>query len=164
MIGLTHEEVTGLFKELNLREEEHNKIFNLMLAQYDGYRFNEDKEERVFNATFVMYFLSKYIGNKEIPKRLYDNNIVVNYGKIDNILKLQGSTYYKEIISDILDNHKIIGRLKTQFNLVEDFSRNDIISLLYYFGYLIIDGTDDLDIVFKVPNQIMIDTYDKLFC
>ncbi len=161
MIGLTPEEVNGLFKELNLSEEEHNKIFNLMLAQYDGYRFNEDKEERVFNATLVMYFFSKYIENKEIPKRLYDNNIVVNYGKIDNILKLQGNTYYKEIISDILDNHKIIGRLKTQFNLVEDFSRNDIISLLYYFGYLTIDGTDDLDIVFKVPNQIMI---DKLFC
>jgi len=164
MVGLTHEEVKWLFKELNLSKEEQDKVFNLMISQYDGYRFSENTDERIFNATLVMYFLSEYIRDKQIPKKLYDNNIVVNYGKIDNLLKLQGNSFYKDIISDILDNGEITGVLKTQFNLVEDFTRDDIISLLYYFGYLTIKEQNIIGkMVFRVPNYVMKETYGNYF-
>ena len=63
-----------------------------------------------------------------------------------------------------MDNGKIQGVLKTQFNLEEDFTRDDIISLLYYFGYLTIK---ELNIVgkidFKIPNYIMKETYGNYF-
>ncbi len=164
MVGLTHEEVKWLFKELNLSKEEQDKVFNLMISQYDGYRFSENTDERIFNATLVMYFLSEYIRDKQIPKKLYDNNIVVNYGKIDNLLRLQDNKFYKEIISDILDNGEITGILKTQFNLAEDFVRDDIISLLYYFGYLTIKTSDITgQIIFKIPNLVMKETYGNYF-
>jgi len=164
MVGLTHEEVKWLFKELNLSKEEQDKVFNLMISQYDGYRFSENTDEKIFNATLVMYFLSEYIRDKQIPKKLYDNNIVVNYGKIDNLLRLQDNKFYKEIISDILDNGEITGILKTQFNLAEDFVRDDIISLLYYFGYLTIKTSDITgQIIFKIPNLVMKETYGNYF-
>ena len=164
MVGLTHEEVKWLFKELNLSKEEQDKVFNLMISQYDGYRFSENTDERIFNATLVMYFLSEYIRDKQIPKKLYDNNIVVNYGKIDNLLRLQDNKFYKDIISDILDNGEITGVLKTQFNLAEDFVRDDIVSLLYYFGYLTIKEQNIIGkIVFTIPNYVMKETYGNYF-
>jgi len=161
MIGLTHEEVKCLICELGISEDE---VYDVMLRNYDGYRFSENTEERVFNATLVMYFLKEYLNNHEVPDVLYDNNIVVNYGKIDNLLKLQGNSFYKDIISDILDNGEITGVLKTQFNLVEDFTRDDIISLLYYFGYLTIKEQNIIGkMVFRVPNYVMKETYGNYF-
>ena len=157
MIGLTHEEVKCLIRELGISEDE---VYDVMLRNYDGYKFSKNTEERVFNATLVMYFLSEYTKSNQIPEELYDNNIVVNYGKIDNLLKLQGNSFYKDIISDILDNGEIEGILKTQFNLAEDFVRDDIISLLYYFGYLTIKEQNIIGkMVFRIPNQIMKETY-----
>ena len=139
----------------------------IQYLNYDGYLFSDelDEEVRVFNATLVMYFLKEYINLGKIPKKLYDNNITVNYGKIDNLIKLQNNEFYKELISEILEKGEITGKLKTQtqFNLIETFSREDIISLLYYFGYLTIKEIDDLDIVFKIPNKAMKNTYSNYF-
>jgi len=42
--------------------------------------------------------------------------------------------------------------------------KNDIISLLYYFGYLTIDKEDiSGDLIFKVPNNIMNEVYNEYF-
>ncbi len=64
-----------------------------MLETYDGYLFNKNlaSENRTFNATLVMYFLREYDRFKEVPEKLYDNNIVVNYGKIESLIKLQNN-------------------------------------------------------------------------
>ena len=166
MIGLTQKEVLDLLDELDLTNEEKNTIFEKIKKNYDGYLFSTKlgEENRVFNATLVMYFLKEYLNNHEVPDVLYDNNIVVNYGKIENLIKLQDNKYYKEIISDILDNNEIEGTLKTQFNLVEDFSKNDIISLLYYFGYLTIKGQSIIGYtIFTIPNYVMKETYGNYF-
>ena len=166
MIGLTHKEVLDLLDELELTNEEKTTVFEVMKKNYDGYLFSTKlgEENRVFNATLVMYFLKEYLNNHEVPDVLYDNNIVVNYGKIENLIKLQDNKYYKEIISDILDNNEIEGTLKTQFNLVEDFSKNDIISLLYYFGYLTIKGQSIIGYtIFTIPNYVMKETYGNYF-
>ena len=166
MIGLTHKEVLDLLDELDLTSEEKSTIFEVIKKNYDGYLFSTKlgEENRVFNATLVMYFLKEYLNNHEVPDVLYDNNIVVNYGKIENLIKLQDNKYYKEIISDILDNDEIEGTLKTQFNLVEDFSKNDIISLLYYFGYLTIKGQSIIGYtIFTIPNYVMKETYGNYF-
>jgi len=163
MIGLTHEEVKTAIENI-IQEGDKDEIFETMEKHYDGYLFNKKVDERVFNATLVMYFLSHYVShNNTIPDELYDNNIVVNYGKIDNLLKLQDNSFYKEIIEDILKTDSITGMLKTQFNLQEDFTRDDIISLLYYFGYLTIKEVYSTDYTFIVPNMAMKVTYGNYF-
>ena len=164
MIGLTHEEVKTAIENI-IQEGDKDEIFETMEKHYDGYLFNKKVDERVFNATLVMYFLSHYVShNNTIPEELYDNNIVVNYGKIDNLLKLQDNSFYKEIIEDILKTDSITGMLKTQFNLQEDFTRDDIISLLYYFGYLTVKSEALLGkTLFKVPNEVMKMTYGNYF-
>ena len=166
MIGLTHKEVLGILEELELTKEEIDKLYKIMIENYDGYLFSRKlgEESRVFNATLVMYFLKEYLNNREVPKKLYDNNIVVNYGKIENLIKLQNNQFYEELISDILDNEEVEGTLKTAFNLADNFTRDDIISLLYYFGYLTIKGQSIIGYtIFTIPNYVMKETYGNYF-
>lgn len=47
-------------------------------------------------------------------------------------------SYYENILNTLLKNNEITGVLKNKFNLKDDLTKDDIISLLYYFGYLTI--------------------------
>ena len=163
MVGLTHDEVKDLIKDIEPTKQE--EIFNLMVKNYDGYLFNVKSNERIFNATLVMYFMREYNRFQELPSQLLDSNIAFNYGKIGNLLKLQNNTYYKEILDSILKTGMVTGELKVKFNLEVDFDRDDIISLLYYFGYLTIYKKEVYDdsIIFKVPNRVINELYYNYF-
>ena len=163
MVGLTHDEVKELIRDID--EDKQEEIFDLMLNNYDGYMFNEEVDERIFNATLVMYFLQNYFDFNKIPTKLLDSNIAFNYGKIGNLLRLQNNMYYTEILDTILKVGKISGSLKVKFNLNEDFTKDDIISLLYYFGYLTISKKEiyDDNIIFKVPNYVINEIYHNYF-
>ena len=162
MIGLTHDEVKELTKEID--KEKQADIYKLMLDNYDGYLFNKDQESRSFNATLVMYFLNNYYRLNKIPDSLIDVNIAFNYGKVENLIKLYGNNYYKDILNELFKTDKISGSLKEKFNLEYDFTKDDIISLLYYFGYLTIDkALLGNSLSFRIPNYIMKETYTNYF-
>ena len=163
MIGLTHEEVKSLLNEVE--EEKQEEIYQLMISNYDGYLFNKEQEEKSFNATLVMYFLNYYYAFKKIPDSLIDINIAFNYGKVENLIKLYQNNYYQDILNDLFTTDTVTGILKEKFNLEYDFTRDDIISLLYYFGYLTIgkENIFDNSIQFKIPNQVMKETYNHYF-
>ena len=162
MIGLTHEEVKYLIKDID--ESKKDEIFDLMLKNYDGYLFSEESKTLVFNATLVMYFTREYNKYLKTPTKLLDTNIAFNYGKVENLLKLQNNEYYKDILDDILKTGSINGELKLKFNLKEPFARDDFISLLYYFGYLTIkDIALGGRLVFGIPNYVMQELYTNYF-
>ncbi len=165
MIGLTHKEVDNLLNEVVEEKNKREEIKQIMIENYDGYLFNEDAKERVFNATLVMYLLDFYQNYKSIPKKLIDTNIVVNYGKIENILKLQNNNFYEDILDELLKTSEINGTLKYSFNLLGSLNKDDLISLLYYFGYLTIKEYNEVlnKLKFKVPNKIMKETYNNYF-
>ena len=163
MIGLTHEEVKTLLEDIKADKKE--EIYKLMISHYDGYLFNKEQEEKSFNATLVMYFLNYYYSLNKIPDSLIDVNIAFNYGKVENLIKLYQNNYYQDILNDLFTTDTVSGVLKEKFNLEYDFTKDDIISLLYYFGYLTIGKENILDnsIQFKIPNQVMKETYNNYF-
>ena len=163
MIGLTHDEVKGLLGEVE--EEKQEELYQLMVSHYDGYLFNKEQEEKYFNATLVMYFLNYYYRLNQIPDSLIDVNIAFNYGKVENLIKLYQNNYYQDILNELFTTDTVSGILKEKFNLEYDFTKDDIISLLYYFGYLTIGKENILDssIQFKIPNQVMKETYNNYF-
>ena len=163
MIGLTHDEVKSLLNEVE--EEKQEEIYQLMINNYDGYLFNKEQEEKSFNATLVMYFLNYYYAFKKIPDSLIDINIAFNYGKVENLIKLYQNNYYQDILNDLFTTDTVSGILKEKFNLEYDFTKDDVISLLYYFGYLTIgkENIFDNSIQFKIPNQVMKETYNHYF-
>ncbi len=162
MIGLTHDEVKKLLNEV-VEEKDRESIYNLMIENYDGYLFNEDSNEKVFNATLVMYLLDNYERFKTIPKNIMDNNIAFNYEKIGNLLELQNNTFYKETIEEMLSNELIKGVLKTKFDLALELNEDDLKSLLYYFGYLTVTKDEYGGLLFKIPNQVMKELYGRYF-
>ena len=162
MIGLTHEEVCYLIKDID--ENKKEEIFDLMLKNYDGYLFSKKSNTRVFNATLVMYFLSHYYEINEIPDEILDGNIAFNYGKVANLLKLQNNEFYEDILDTILKTGTIEGELKSKFNLELKFKRDDVISLLYYFGYLTIKEVSfGSNVIFEIPNYVMNTLYTNYF-
>ncbi len=158
MIGLTQEEVTNLIIDIK-----DDKIYPIMKDNYDGYLFNIDGN-KTFNATLVMYFLSEYYALNKIPKRLLDDNIAFNADKIENLITLQNNRYYQELLETLLEKGEIVGKLKSKFDLKRDFDKDDIISLLFYFGYLTIESEISLEVyLFKIPNYVIKDLYSEFF-
>lgn len=161
MIGLTHDEVCTIIEDYE--ENEREEIYNVMYYNYDGYTFSKNSTEKVFNATLVMYYLKSLEFSGCPPEELMDKNIVANYGKIEHLLRLQNNIYFEEMLSDILTFGKIKGSLTTSFNLEKHFKKNDLISLLYYFGYLTIDGCTSNGIMYRIPNEVMKKVYTEFF-
>ena len=158
MIGLTHEEVKKILNDYVSKEDEE-EIYNVMLENYDGYLFNKKAKEKIFNATLVVYLLDYYVRYKEMPEEIMDDNIAFNRGKVGNLIELKHNPYTKELLEEILLNDQVRGKLKRSFDLEIDFDRNDIISLLYYFGYLTIEPDKFGGYFFKIPNRVMKEVY-----
>lgn len=160
MLGLTHEEVKELIKDIEKKEE----IFNILETNYDGYLFNEEEETRVFNSNLVMYFLKEYYEANKVPNKLFDSNIVSSYEKIKNIIMLNNNNFYKEILDSLFYERSITGKLKDYFNLNSIINKHDIISLLYYFGYITIEEKiDSISYKFKIPNKMMELVYNEYY-
>ncbi len=160
MIGLTSDEVQTLIKEV-VFEKDQEKVYQLMLENYGGYLFSKRVEEKLFNADLVMYLLINYEKFKEIPKEIIEKNRT-NCDEAKKIIELKHNPYSKELLEKILLNDQVSGTLKSFFILELDCDRNDILSLLYYFGYLTIETDEYGDYYFKIPNRIMKEIFENI--
>jgi len=163
MTALTHDEVKKLIVDLNITNKE--EVFNEMLNNYDGYCFNDEIEELVFNPTLTMYYLNYLIDKGIKPKRLLDSNILSSFEQIKNIISLGD---YKNILDDIFDNEEIVSSLKVNFDLngdtIDKFDKSDIVSLLFYFGYLTIKERLLSNMYkFTIPNKILKTVYGSYY-
>lgn len=158
MTALTHDEVKELVNKID--EKNSEEIFKVMVENYDGYKFNEDGE-CVFNPTLTMYYLSNYIAEGHAPKELLDKNIISSYDQIKNVINL--SKDKKKIIEELFENDEVTSELVTNFNMLNFLSRNDIISLLYYFGYLTIKSLGANGYTYKIPNKVIKEIFSKYF-
>lgn len=162
MMGLENVEVLKMLDEVST--DNKDKLFKIMLDNYAGYRFADYGENRVFNPMLVMYFLREYNKSLRIPNSILDINSAVSYGQIDTLLKLGNNKYYQEIIDSLLKKRKITGQLQIIRNVNEDFTKNDIIGLLYYSGYLTINEMGfGKNIIFGVPNYGIGELYGSYF-
>ena len=153
--GFTYEEVNTLLSNIVL-EKDREEIHKLIIENYGGYLFHKKASERVCNPTLVMYLLDYYQKFQTIPESLMDKNVVLNCVKMVNLLKLHDGLYYEELLEQLLKKDKVIGQLTNNFDLSVPFFEDDIISLLYYFGYLTIkeEGFGRI-IYFQIPNKVI---------
>ena len=161
MIGLTHDEVKELTKEID--KEKRDNIYKLMLDNYDGYLFNKDQEFRSFNATLVMYFLKNYYDFNKIPDSLIDVNIASDYNKVGKMLNLCKGENRLEILRKTVQGEPIINKIVKKFNPAIEFTENDMISMLYYLGYLTISGELVGIPELTIPNKVMKEIYADYF-
>ena len=155
MMGFTKEELINMMNELKISNEEQEKILPIMKENYDGYRFSLEATKKVYNSNMCLYFLNNYIEQGKIPNRLIDMNIASDYSKLGKMLDLCKGQEREEIIEKTISGEGIIGEITQKFNPAIEFTEKELVSMLYYLGYLTIAGEVFERPELKIPNQVM---------
>ena len=165
MMGFTKEELINLMEAQEIKKEEQEKLLPIMKENYDGYRFSLDakEEKKLYNSNMCLYFLNSYISFEKIPEELIDINIASDYSKIGNMLRLCKNENRLDLIEKTVTGEGIATNLIRQFNPEKEFGETEMLSMLYYLGYLTIAGEDIGDPILKIPNQVIKDIYAEYF-
>ena len=163
MMGFTEKELVEILNNQEITKEEQEKILPIMKENYDGYKFSLGAENQIYNSNMCLYFLSKYIRLDKIPNDLIDMNIASDYSKIGKMLDLCKGENKLEILQKTVQGKPIVNRIVEKFNPAIEFTESDMISMLYYLGYLTIAG--DLAGVQElvIPNKVMKEIYASYF-
>ena len=163
MIGFTEEELKGIMEEQNISKEEQKEILPIMKENYDGYRFSLNSEERIYNSNMCLYFLNSYTRHKEIPRQLIDVNIASDYTKLGKMLDLCKGEERERVIEQTVSGEGIVSEITQKFNPAMEFTETDLVSMLYYLGYLTIAGEVFEKPELKIPNRVMKEIYSDYF-
>ena len=165
MMGFTEEEVIEIMKDEEIDKKKQEELLPIMKENYDGYRFSvEAKENRnLYNSNMCLYFLNEYMKYKEIPQKLVDTNIASDYNKVGSMLKLCRNENRLDIIGKTVLGEKLVTKITEKFNPETTFGERELLSMLYYLGYLTIVGESLGMIELKVPNQVMKEIYAEYF-
>ena len=163
MMGFTEEELRKLMKEQNISKEEQEEILPIMKENYDGYRFSLKGKEKMYNSNMCLYFLNSYIRFKEIPNQLIDVNIASDYSKLGKMLDLCKGENRAEIIEKTVSGEGILADIVEKFNPAMEFTERELVSMLYYLGYLTISEEKLGKAELKIPNKVMREIYSEYF-
>ena len=163
MMGFTEEELRKLMKEQNISKEEQEEILPIMKENYDGYRFSLKGKEKMYNSNMCLYFLNSYIRFKEIPNQLIDVNIASDYSKLGKMLDLCKGENRAEIIEKTVSGEGILADIVEKFNPAMEFEERELVSMLYYLGYLTISEEKLGRAELKIPNKVMREIYSEYF-
>ena len=163
MIGFTENELKKLMNDQNINEEKQEEILPIMRENYDGYRFSIYGKEKIYNSNMCLYFLNNYIELGRVPEELVDVNIASDYNKIGNMLSLCKNENRINIIEKTVLGEKLPTKITQKFNPEIGFGEKELLSMLYYLGYLTIVGEKLGKVELKVPNQVMKEIYAEYF-
>ena len=168
MLGFSRQDVIDIMDELEIDKEKQKELLPIIKENYDGYIFSKEIKEnfekyRMYNSNMTLYFLSEYIKRNEIPEELVDVNIISDYGKIEGMMNLCKEMGKMEILEKIVSDEEISSRIIEKFNPEIEFGETELISLLYYLGYLTIVGNDFGKLQLKVPNDVIKNIYTDYF-
>jgi len=161
LAGFTEEETEQLidyYVDNNIiKKEDRNKSLQIIKDNYNSYKFNDKVTQTIINSDMVLYFVSEYIMRKEIPIDIIDENIKTDYGKISFLIaknrELNGNF---DLISKILVEKQVSGKLIKTFKVNELIQHDSFISLFYYLGFLTIESASSTaNVRFKVPNKVI---------
>ena len=150
-------------EEQNIEEEKQEEILPIMKENYDGYRFSLYGKEKIYNSNMCLYFLNRYIRFKEIPEQLIDMNIASDYSKLGKMLDLCKGEEREKVIEKTVSGEGIVSEITQKFNPAIEFTEKDLISMLYYLGYLTIAGEEFEKPELKIPNKVMKEIYSEYF-
>ena len=163
MMGFTKEELIQILNNEGIALEEQERILPIMKENYDGYKFSLNAKDEIYNSNMCLYFLSDYIRLGEIPNDLVDVNIASDYSKVGKMLNLCKGENRLEILRKTVQGEPITNKIVKKFNPAVDFTEADMISMLYYLGYLTISGEKLGLPELTIPNKVMKEIYAEYF-
>jgi hypothetical protein len=106
-----------------------------MEAYYNGYLFNEDGENRVYNPAMVLYFFNQIIDFHRPPENIIDLNLKTDYGRLQKLIQNESN---RETLVRIIKEEGIDAEIMQKFSMDMLSSDTYFISLLFYMGLLTI--------------------------
>ena len=163
MLGFTEAELVELMNAQEISKEKEEEMLPIMKENYDGYKFSINGKEKIYNSTMCLYFLSNYTRLEKLPESLVDVNIASDYSKIGKMLDLCKGEKRAEIIEKTVSGEGILSEITQKFNPAMEFTDMDLVSMLYYLGYLTIVKEELGMPELKAPNKVMREIYSDYF-
>ena len=163
MLGFTEEELIEMLDCQEITKEEKEKVLPIMKEYYDGYKFSLYAKENIYNSNMCLFFLNGYKENNTIPEQLIDINIASDYTKLGRMLSLYKGEEGEKIIEKTIIGEGIVSEITAEFNPVKKFTKEDLVSMLFYLGYLTIEGEEVGYPRLNIPNVVMKELYADYF-
>ena len=164
MLGFEENEVANILENIGVEKTDLPTVLTDLRAWYDGYLFNVKADKHLYNPDMVLYFAQFYKFHKSYPTNLLDPNIASDYGKIRNIFRIQKrETDNIDVLRTLSETGRVSAQLTDMFNFEKVFSQDDLVSLLFYMGFLTIEKADFAGTVFKFPNFVIERLYSEYF-
>jgi hypothetical protein len=152
-----------LVAECALPTAKISEALTLMQTFYDGYCFNPFSTQFIYNPTLALYFFKIFQRHCQYPRQMLDDNLAMDSEKLSYIASLPGG---ESIIIQALQKKPplTLPQLANRFG-VKDMLKaikdeRFMISLLYYFGILTLNGQDQWGAqVFQIPNVVIRQLY-----
>ncbi|MDR1382211.1 MAG: ATP-binding protein [Tannerella sp.] len=146
MLGFTQAEVDALIDETGVER----KFINVdMEACYNGYLFNPDGENRLYNPTMVLSFFKQILKTGKPPTQIIDSNLQMDYGRLTALIRNENN---RNTLLEILREGKIVSRILETFSINQLYDEDYFISQLFYLGLLTIKDGYVLMATLCIPN------------
>jgi Predicted AAA-ATPase/PD-(D/E)XK nuclease superfamily len=164
MVGFEESEVKSILEGVGMPAEQVPATVNDLHLWYNGYLFCADSEKRLYNPNMVLYFAQEYKSTKAYPREMLDVNIASDYGKIQKLFSIQGKEeQYLYVLEELLENGEVTAVLTAQYSFLRDFTKDDLVSLLFYMGFLTIKSANLGAYTFTFPNYVIKRLYADYF-
>jgi hypothetical protein len=147
MFGFTREEVEWLMQETGV---DKNLIKVDMETYYNGYMFNNNGKDKVYNSQMILYLFNQVLQLGEQPKQIIDTNLQTDYERLRRLAENENN---REKLLQITRDGGILGNIIEKFSLDKLNSEEYFISLLFYLGMLTNGGTVRGKTWLKIPNN-----------
>ena len=168
MLGFSKEDVKYLMTEIDIPEEKQEELIPIIKENYDGYIFSnmiksEYENYKIYNSNMTLYFLDAYQEQGQVPEELVDINILSDYGKIEAFMNLCQNMNKIELLEKIVAEEPVESELTEKFNAEISFGEKELVSLLFYLGYLTIEQNELGMSKFVTPNEVVRTIYSQYF-
>jgi len=168
MAGFTEKEVSHSLEETIFKKcpkIDREELLEKIKTWYNGYLFNVNDQNRIYNATLVNYFLSKYDYVRCLnPQKMLDVNVASDYRTIMKLFNIGNSNRNYKILEELIQNNSVTGEIKDRYDLNREFNRDDFITLIYSMGFITIKNeTFGGEFEFEIPNYVIKILYFNYF-
>jgi hypothetical protein len=164
LMGFKEAEVVEILRKVGAKEADLPALMTDLKEWYNGYLFHAKAEERLYNSDMVMYFASHYEKRQQYPRKMLDANIATDYTKVKRIFNIQQREQeFLPILKELTTEGVVSAAMTEFFNLENTFNENDLISLLFYMGWITIKEEMDGAFIFNMPNRVVRELYYNYF-
>lgn len=164
LLGFKEAEVIDILQKVGATAANMPELIADLKAWYNGYLFNKEAEERLYNPDMIMYFASNYEKKQRYPMTMLDANIATDYNKVRQVFNIQQREEdFLPILKQLTAEGTLLSEITLFFNLELPFSEDDLISLLFYMGWVTIEGEEEGLYRFRMPNRVVSELYYDYF-